>query len=278
VRQRRLARILRGLREDAGLSIEQVAEKLELSPSTISRMETAQVGIRINDLRPLLDIYQVTGMRRDELLQLARERRQQVWWQEYKDLPTAAVASLETESAYIKQFSVQVIPGLLQTEPYAREILRAIHFQPRPHEIERRLELRMARQALLAAEDPPQYWVILDESVLHRVIGSHQIMQAQLQRLIGAAAMHNVTLQILPFSAGAHPGMDGEFTILSYRDQADPDVVFLEATGGDAYIENAVVTRRYNLMFDHLRAAALHPAESVRTLGDVEQHLSKREE
>src|SRR6266545_2937398 len=152
-------------------------------------METAQVGVRTNDLRPLLDIYKVTGMRRDELLQLARERRQQVWWQDYKDLPTAAVASLETEAASISQYAVQV----------------------------------------------------------------------------------------LPFAAGAHAGLDGEFTVLSYRDPADPDVVFIENTGGDAYIENVDVTRRYNSIFDHLRAAALNPAESSRTLAVVEHELLESE-
>jgi transcriptional regulator with XRE-family HTH domain len=277
VRQRRLARILRSLREGAGLTIEQVAEKLELSPSTISRMETAQVGVRTNDLRPLLDIYKVTGMRRDELLQLARERRQQVWWQDYKDLPTAAVASLENEAASVSQYAAQVIPGLLQTEAYARAVLRAIHLQASPEEIARRLQLRMARQALLTDPQAPTYWVVLDEAVLRRAVGGQSVMHAQLQRLIDAAAQPSVTLQVLPFAAGAHAGLDGEFTVLSYRDPADPDVVFIENTGGDAYIENATVTRRYNLIFDHLRATAQDPAESIQTLADVEHELLESE-
>lgn len=277
MRQRRLARILRSLREGAGLTIEQVAEKLELSPSTISRMETAHVGVRTNDLRPLLDIYKVTGMRRDELLQLARERRQQVWWQDYKDLPTAAVASLETEAASISQYAAQVIPGLLQTEAYARTVLRAVHFQASPEEIARRLKLRVARQTLLTDAKAPQYWIVIDEAALRRAIGGRPVMHAQLQRLIDAAALPSVTLQVLPFAAGAHAGLDGEFTVLSYRDPADPDVVFIENTGGDAYIENLDVTRRYNSIFDHLRAAALNPAESSRTLAVVEHELLEAE-
>jgi len=268
---------LRSLREGAGLTIEQVAEKLELSPSTISRMETAHVGVRTNDLRPLLDIYKVTGMRRDELLQLARERRQQVWWQDYKDLPTAAVASLETEAASISQYAAQVIPGLLQTEAYARTVLRAVHFQASPEEIARRLKLRVARQTLLTDEKAPQYWIVIDEAALRRAIGGQPVMHAQLQRLIDAAALPSVTLQVLPFAAGAHAGLDGEFTVLSYRDPADPDVVFIENTGGDAYIENLDVTRRYNSIFDHLRAAALNPAESSRTLAVVEHELLEAE-
>jgi transcriptional regulator with XRE-family HTH domain len=268
---------LRKLREGADLTIEQVADKIELSPSTISRMETAQVGVRTNDLRPLLDIYKVSGMQRDELLQLAREGRQQVWWQEYKDLPTAAVASLETEAASILQYAAQLVPGLLQTEEYARAVLQAIHFQAGPEKVARRLELRVARQALLTGKDAPQYWIVLDEAVLRRAIGGRQVMHAQLERLIDAAELPNVTLQVLPFAAGAHAGLDGEFTILSYRDPEDPDVVFIENTGGDAYIEDSGVTRRYNSIFDHLRAAAQNPAESMRTLANVEHDLLEPE-
>jgi transcriptional regulator with XRE-family HTH domain len=277
VHQRRLARILRKLREGADLTIEQVADKIELSPSTISRMETAQVGVRTNDLRPLLDIYKVSGMQRDELLQLAREGRQQVWWQEYKDLPTAAVASLETEAASILQYAAQLVPGLLQTEEYARAVLHAIHFQAGAEKVARRLELRVARQALLTGKDAPQYWIVLDEAVLWRAIGGRQVMHAQLERLIDAAELPNVTLQVLPFAAGAHAGLDGEFTILSYRDPEDPDVVFIENTGGDAYIENTAVTRRYNSIFDHLRSVAQDPAESVRILADIERQLQEPE-
>jgi transcriptional regulator with XRE-family HTH domain len=277
VHQRRLARILRKLREGADLTIEQVADKIELSPSTISRMETAQVGVRTNDLRPLLDIYKVSGMQRDELLQLAREGRQQVWWQEYKDLPTAAVASLETEAASILQYAAQLVPGLLQTEEYARAVLHAIHFQAGAEKVARRLELRVARQALLTGKDAPQYWIVLDEAVLRRAIGGRQVMHAQLERLIDAAELPNVTLQVLPFAAGAHAGLDGEFTILSYRDPEDPDVVFIENTGGDAYIENTAVTRRYNSIFDHLRSVAQDPAESVRILADIERQLQEPE-
>jgi transcriptional regulator with XRE-family HTH domain len=273
VRRRRLARVLRGLREDAGLTIEQVAERLELSPSTVSRIETAQVGARPRDVRELLDIYKVTGAQRDELLQIARERRQQGWWQEYRDLPNMPFAGLEDEAASISQFSALLVPGLLQTETYAEEVLRAIRLDAKPHEVERRLQLRMLRQALLTDDRAPKYWVVLDEAVLHRTVGGRQVMNAQLERLVDTSSLPNVTLQVLPFTAGAHPGMDGEFTILSYREPADPDVVYIENTGGDAYMENPAVTRRYNSIFDHLRAAALNPAESTKTLTIVQQQL-----
>lgn len=274
--RRRLARILRKLREGADLTIEQVAEKVELSPSTISRMETAQVGVRPNDLRPLLELYSLSDAQRDELMQLARKGRQQVWWQEYKDVPTAAVASREDDAESILQYSAQVVPGLLQTEAYAREVLHAIHYhQAGPEKLARRLEARLARQALLTGKDAPRYWVVLDEAVLRRAIGGRRVMHAQLQRLIDAAELPNVTLQVLPFSVGAHAALDGDFTILSYRDPEDPDVVFIENTGGDVYLEDPDVTRRYASIFDHLRAAALDPAESVRILATAKDELER---
>jgi transcriptional regulator with XRE-family HTH domain len=277
VRQRRLARELRRLREGAHLTIEQVANKLELSPSTVSRIETAQVGIRPRDVRELLDIYGVGGVQRDELLQIARERRQQPWWQEYRDLPNMALAGFEADATSIAQFSALLVPGLLQTEAYAREVLTAIRLDARPGDIQRRMDLRLNRQALLTGETAPQYWVVLDEAVVRRPVGGPAVMGAQLEYLAQMAALPSVTLQVLPFSAGAHAGMDGEFTIFGYRAPEDPDVVYIENTGGDAYIEDADVTRRYNRIFDHLRAAALDPAESVRTLAELEHRLQEPE-
>lgn len=274
--QRRLARELRRLRAEAKLTIDQVAEKLELSPSTISRIETAQVGVRIRDLRGLLDIYQVSGEQRDELLQIARDRRQQPWWRAY-DLPNVPLAGYEAEAASISQYSSMLIPGLLQTKDYALEVLRAIRVEAKPDDIEPRLQFRMKRQALLTKERPPRYWVILDEAVLRRTVGGPQVMHAQLKRLIDVAALPSVTLQVLPYTAGAHAGMDGEFTILRYRKPADPDVVYVENTGGDLYIEDLVVTRRYNLIFDHLRATALDPAKSLQTLANIMDELHEPE-
>ena len=277
VRQRRLARELRRLREGAHLTIEQVANKLELSPSTVSRIETAQVGIRPRDVRELLDIYGVAGVQRDELLQIARERRQQPWWQEYRDLPNMALAGFEADATSISQFSALLVPGLLQTEAYAREVLTAIRLDARPGDIQRRMDLRLNRQALLTGETAPQYWVVLDEAVVRRPVGGPAVMGAQLEYLAQMATLPSVTLQVLPFSAGAHAGMDGEFTIFGYRAPEDPDVVYIENTGGDAYIEDADVTRRYGRIFDHLRAAALDPAESVRTLAELEHRLQEPE-
>jgi transcriptional regulator with XRE-family HTH domain len=277
VRQRRLARELRRLREGAHLTIEQVADKLEISPSTISRMETALVGVRPRDLRALLDIYEVAGAQREELLQIARERRQQPWWQEYRDLPNMALAGIEADASSISQYSALLVPGLLQIEAYGRVVLAAIRVDARPIDIERRMALRLNRQALLTSESAPQYWVVLDEAVVRRPVGGPDVMAAQLAHLTRVAELPSVTLQVLPFSAGAHAGMDGEFTIFGYRQPEDPDIVYIENTGGDAYIEDAEVTQRYRRVFDHLRAAALDPAESVRMLVDAQHRLQEAE-
>ena len=277
VRERRLARALRHLREEASLTIEDVAEKLEISPSTVSRMETAQVGVRPRDLRFLLDMYEITDAERDQLLQIARERRQQQWWQEYADLPNIAVAGLEEDASTIWQYSTQLVPGLLQTEAYARAVLGAIRLDSKPGDIDRRLDLRLHRQALLTRADAPEYWVILDEAVVRRQVGGPAAMAEQLGHLIEVARLPNVTLQVLPFTSGEHAGMDGEFTILQYRESSDPDVVYIENTGNDVYLENPEVTRRYNKLFDHLRAAAQNPGESIRTLGTIQSQLEESE-
>jgi transcriptional regulator with XRE-family HTH domain len=264
--------VLRRLRDDAHLTIEQVAEKLDLSPSTVSRMETAQVGVRPNDLRPLLDIYGVVGAQRDELLQLARERRQQAWWNRYKDLPNVGLASLERGTSSILQWSALLVPGLLQTEAYARAILGGI-LPEGSHDIERRLEFRLKRQELLSDPQAPQFWVILDEGILKRPIGGPLIMAEQLQRLVDAASLPNITLQVLPFFAGVHAGLDGEFTILQYSDPADPDVVYVETAAGQRFDESGEATRRYSLIFNDLRSAALNRAESIRAVTDAIRSL-----
>jgi transcriptional regulator with XRE-family HTH domain len=261
--------MLRTHRERVGFTLDEVATQLDVSPSTLSRIETAQVRVRTSDVRQLLDIYKVTDTQRERLLQLARERPK-LWWNQYND-PAVALTSVEWGAAAILQYSLQLVPGLLQTEAYAREVLRAIPSDAA--DIERRVEFRMKRQELLTKAQAPRLWVVLDEAVLHRHVGGRQVMDEQLQRLIDAAGLPTVTIQVLPFSVGVHAGMDGEFTILSYDDPADPEVVYLETTAGQHYEERPAVTRRYNAIFDELRAAALNPAESIRTLANVQRGM-----
>ena len=281
VAQRRLARALRKLRADADLTIDEVAEKIDLSASTLSRLETAQAVVRRGDIKELLDIYEVTDAQRDELLQLAGQSRQQPWWQEYKDLPNASTADLEAQASMIRQYSALLVPGLLQTEAYARHILQAVRGDDGEENLERHLKLRMNRQTLLAAPQPPHYVVVFDEAVLRRVVGDRAVMHAQVQRLVSAAKLDNVTLHFLPFTAGAHAGVDGEFTIFSYKKPEDPDiiyedpdVVYVDNIGGGAYIEDPKITNRYNRTFERLVETALDPVKSVEVLADFEAEMS----
>jgi transcriptional regulator with XRE-family HTH domain len=279
VAQRRLARALRRLRADADLTIEQVAEKIDLSASTLSRLETAQATVRRGDIRELLDIYQVTDTpQREQLLRLAVQSREPPWWREYKDLPEAAGADLEAQADVIRQYSAQLVPGLLQTERYAREILRAVRGDKASKNTERQLELRMRRQTVLTEQGSPEYVVVLDEPVVRRVVGDRQIMREQLQRLAEASALPNVTLHLLPFSVGAHAAMDGEFTIFSYEKNPDvvyedPDVVYVENIMGGRYIESSSITKRYDEAFHRLLDLARDPVKTAQALVDIEREL-----
>jgi transcriptional regulator with XRE-family HTH domain len=274
VRRRRLASELRGLREAAGLTIEQVAERMEVSSSKISRLETARVSAPPRDVRDLLEIYGVTGEQRETLLTIAREARQRTWLDEYSDLPFAAAADMEGAASSIRIYSALVVPGLLQTVDYARAVLGAIRLDLEEDEIERRVDLRKSRQSLLAREGSRTLWVVLDEAVLRRVVGGPEVMRAQLQRLMEVTALPRLTLQVLPFAAGAHAGLDGEFDLYSFAEAADQDVVFIENTISDLYLESADAIRRYNLLFDHLRAKALDPAHSAEFFARVAKELS----
>jgi transcriptional regulator with XRE-family HTH domain len=275
VPQRRLARALRRLRADADLTIEEVAEKVDLSPSTLSRLETAQATVRRGDIKELLDIYQVTDTtQRQKLLRLAVQSREQPWWWKYRELKEAAGADLADQADVIRQYSALLVPGLLQTERYAREILRAVRSDKASRNSELRLELRMRRQAMLTKPEPPQYVVALDEPVVRRVVGDRQIMREQLQRLIQVAALPNVSLHLLPLSVGAHAAMDGEFTIFGYENNPDdPDVVYVDNIVGGEYEEDPTITKRYNWAFQRLLEVAWDPVKSAQALVDIEREL-----
>jgi transcriptional regulator with XRE-family HTH domain len=279
VPQRRLARALRRLRVDADLTIEEVAEKVDLSPSTLSRLETAQATVRRGDIKELLDIYHVTeGPERQKLLRLAVQSREQPWWWKYRDLKEATGADFAEQADLIRQYSALLVPGLLQTERYAREILRAVRGDEADAKAEQQLELRMRRQEVLTRPESPEYVVVLDEPVVRRVVGDRQVMREQLQRLAQAAALPSVTLHLLPFSAGAHAAMDGEFTLFSYYNSPDvvdedPDVVYIENIVGGEYREGLTITRRYNCAFQGLLERAWDPVKSAQALADIEREL-----
>lgn len=263
VRRRRLASELRRLREAAELTIDEVGEKLECSASKISRIETGHVGVTPRDVRDMLEVYGIDDNEREALVQLAREARKKGWWHAYNEVFTGSFVGLESDAASLHTHQALLVPGLLQTEGYTRAVIRAIRPDAGEAEIERRVAGRVNRQKLLTDPNPPEYWAVIDEAVLHRTVGGPVIMRAQLRRMIELAALPHVTLQVVPFSAGGHAGMEAPFLILGFPEQADPDVVYVENTTSGVYLEQPEDVHRYTLMFDHLRAAALKPDDTV---------------
>lgn len=262
MRRRRLGAELRRLREAADLTIEQVAIALRFSDSKISRIENGQIGATPRDIRRMLEHYGVGDAEREGLIQVAREAQQRPWWQAYGDKDIVPLVGLEAEAAQIDIYEASLIPGLLQTPQYAETVIRVLRPDFSPEQIEQRVELRMARQSLLTRDDPPVFRAVLDEAVLRRPIGSPEIMSRQLDRLVEAAALPAVSLQVIPFDAGAHPGISGAFTIFGYAGPSEPDIVYLENTTNDVYIEDAKETSVYRQAFDRLSAAAKPPDES----------------
>ncbi len=256
VGRRRLATELRKLRDAAGLTIEDVAARLDCSSSKVSRIETASVRPTPRDVRDMLQIYGVTGQRLDELQQIAREARQKGGlYAQFQNLSYKTLCDLEADAESVDMYSALLVPGLLQIPDYARAVLRAVclHLKPQPEEIERRVEFRLLRQARLTEKERPALWVVLDEAALRRLVGGREVMRAQLDHLREVAAL--------------------SFTVISFPDPFVPDVVFIENTTSDLYLEDAGAIRRYVQSFDHLRAAALDPGESVAFLTNVAKEL-----
>lgn len=274
VRRRRLASELRRLRERAGLTIDEVGEKLECSASKVSRIETGQVGVTPRDARDMLELYGIEPDELEALVHLAREARNKGWWHAYGEIFTGAFVGLESEACSLRAFQALLVPGLLQTEDYVRAVIRAIRPDATEQQVERKVAGRITRQKLLTEPDPPEYWAVIDEAVLHRTVGGTAVQRRQLLHLCAMAALPHVTLQVVPFGAGAHPGMEGPFLILSFPEPADPDVVYVENTTNGVYLEQQSDVRTYTLMFDHLRAAALRPEESLALITDKAARLA----
>ncbi len=275
IRARRLGGELRRLREEAEITLQAVAKRLECSDSKISRIETGHVSATARDVRDMLELYGVSDEQRNALIQMAREVRQRGWWSDYTDVPDGmpAYASLEVAAGSIHTYMALVVPALLQTKEYAQAVLRAILPDLRPEELERRVQLRMERQSILDQDHPPTFCAVLDEALLRRPVGSVPIMRAQLDQLIEAAAVPTVTLRLLPTAVGEHAGLDGPFTIVRYAEPAEPDFVVLDSVMRELYLEAADELNRYSRVFDLLCAAALPPAESVNFIRKLAREL-----
>jgi transcriptional regulator with XRE-family HTH domain len=276
VRRRRLAAELRRLRERADLTGDDVAEQLKWSASKISRIETAKTGAKISDVRRLLDLYGVGDSHRDELIALAREAERKGWWEAYSDSlleEYAAFVGLEAEAESVFEWETQVIPGLFQTEAYAREQMRAV--QPietiPPGQMEDRIETRMLRQQVLTRDRPLELSVVIDESVLLRRYGDDAVMRSQLKQLAELSRLPNVTLRVLRLD-GHHPIGIASFIHLRFArvyDVTFHDVVYVEQLTSSFYFEEELDTYRYTLASDRLVAAALSPEESTELIAHI---------
>jgi transcriptional regulator with XRE-family HTH domain len=269
VRGRRLARELRKLREEQGLTLQEVADRLDWSRATVSRLETSQTRPRPGDIADILDLYGVPSPDRDALITLARQAGQRGWWTAYQDVFAGSYVALEDEASHIRTWDPQLIHGLLQTEEYSRAVITAGRLLPAQEDIERRIAARKIRQALLDRDSAPRLQVIFDEAVLHRPIGGPEVMRAQLESLVEATNRPTVTVQVLPYTRGGHAGLDGRFTILSYPDPADPDIAYVEGTMGDVYLESSEAIAKHRDRFDRIEAAALSPEESAHLIAEA---------
>ncbi len=273
VRRRLLGTALRRFREQAGYTLEDAARILECDRSKISRIETGQRGVRPKELRELLVEYDVEEGRQEALLTVARQARQAGWWQSYSHVMSDAYQDfigLEATAATIWTYEAQLVPGLLQTEAYARGIAAASLAGESQEEREQFVQVRLTRQQVLARGDPLQFWAILSEGALRQMVGGREVMRAQLRHLAEIGGNQpNVNLQVLPFAAGAHAATSGPFVIMKFPEAPDLGVVYLEGQTGGIYLESADEIARYTLVFEHLRASALSTAATVRLIEEV---------
>jgi transcriptional regulator with XRE-family HTH domain len=260
---------LRRLRTAKGLSREEAGAAIRASEWKIHRLENGQVSFKEHDIVDLLRLYGVTDA--DEVAEfvvLAREANTPGWWQRYGDvLPQwfRTYVDLESAASLIRTYEGQLVPGLLQTDEYIRAVVHDASLEP-SEDVGRRVRLRMARQTVLTGEHPPRLWAVVDEAALRRPVGGREVMRGQLERLIAATKLPNVTLQILPFAGGAHPAMVSAFSILRFADRELPDVVYLEHLTNAVYLDKREEVERYLDVMELLCVASEPPARTVELL------------
>ncbi|ROO91016.1 helix-turn-helix protein [Actinocorallia herbida] len=274
VRRRRLAAVMRKLRSERQANLDEVAKGSNVPRTTVYRIEQASHAPKVNDVRALCLYYGLADEHSEQLMTLARESRLRGWWQKPRSsIPIwfETYVGLEEEASDILIYEHELITGLLQTEDYFRALLRVDPLLPEESatEKDRRVEVRTKRQERLRGPDAPRLWIILNETAVRRLVGGRQVMKDQLMRLIDLCEPRNVTLQILPFSAGAHAAVDGSFHILNFPARRDPSIVYLQFRRGSIYLEEAADLLEYTEIYDQLRAAALSPESSVEVIRQI---------
>lgn len=274
-----LGKQLQALREKAGLSYEEAADAIFASSWTIRRMEKGEGGLKPKSVKGLLLAYGITDVREiDALLDLAREASKPGWWHSYSDvLPSwfRTSVGLEEAASLIRGYEPQCVPGLLQTESYARALI-AVGFPETPAgEIERLVRVRMTRQRILSRADPPQLWMVIDEAVLRRPIGGADVMRAQLDQLVEVAARPNVTLQVLPFAASPHPAMYGMFHVFRFPARELPDIVYGENMTSAFYLDKPADTAVYLEALDWICTQAASAEETMDMLRNARKEIGR---
>ena len=268
LRRRELGARLRTLRLDRGMTVEQVADRLLCSPSKVSRMETGQRGATLRDVRDLCELYGVTDkVQVGQMMDLVREGKQQGWWQSH-NLDFAMYVGLEQAATTLSYYQSTTVPGLLQTVEYARAMYEAsLPAEFTPERAGELIDVRLRRQQVLSRQPPLQLRAVLDEAVLRRVVGGPAVMGAQLRHLKDVATTSNVTLQVIPYGAGAHPAMDNMFTILEFSEVSP--VVYVEGLMGWLYIEREHEVARYKEVLEYLLSYALNPHDTIELVSEI---------
>jgi transcriptional regulator with XRE-family HTH domain len=264
---------LRRLREAKRITLEDAGHVIRASGSKMSRLETGRVGFKDRDITDLLTLYGVDDdQQRGALRDLARDASAQGWWHDYSDVLETwfeAYVGLEEAATGIRAYEIQFVPGLLQTEDYARAVTLLGHANAPSDEIERRVKLRMARQGLLTGQQPPHLWVVLDEAVLRRSVGRPGVMRGQLKHLLEATERPNVTIQIVPFQAGGHAAAGGPFSILRFAEFDLPDVVYLEQLTSALYLDKRDTVEHYLAVMERLCLEASPAAASAKAISEI---------
>ncbi|GHD15896.1 transcriptional regulator [Nocardiopsis kunsanensis] len=276
IRRRRLGHVLRGLREEAGLTLEAAAKEAGVPRSTLGRMETAEARrLRYTDLDALADFYEVGAETRDGMHELAQQAKQSGWWSQYKDVfGERALPDWEAEASLIRTFQVQLIPGLFQTPRYAAAIFRGGRATTED-EVSRPVEARINRQSILNRVKPPRMTAVIDEAALHRLVGGAEVMHEQLEHLGHLAVRHNIDVQVLPYQAGEHLGMEGAFTVLDFPESKDTPIVHVETATTSLFLERSEEIEEYNVAFGNLQGVALSTSQSADFISDMIRSLEK---
>jgi transcriptional regulator with XRE-family HTH domain len=274
LRRRRLSAELERLRRATNLTAAEAAKRLDWNASKLTRMERNEWKRPLpRDVEDLLDLYGLTDAgERERLVTLARQGRQRGWWQQYEaglNEQYAHYIGLEAEATAVVNFEALMIPGLFQTEGYATEVIRGGHAEITDEEIKQRVAVRAERQKVLTRDEPLRFSAVIDEAALYRRVGSPEVMREQLAHLLKVAELPKVTLQVIPFDAGPHPGVLGPFAIVKFADPADSEAVYVENLAGQFFFEDAGQVDLYQVAFQRLVAVALSPKDTISHVTDL---------